>query len=89
MAHKPIRYWIDWLGYLWQGPTAPEETMHYARFEGFTTHKPKPEPIWVLRRSAAPDVEQDFASEISVEAAGKILGDWLTGKAGQAIQPRT
>ena len=46
---KPCLYWIDWLGYLWQGPT---RTGLYLRFEGcnpktlamkWTRHKANPE----------------------------------------------
>lgn len=64
-----MRYWIDDIGRLWHGPTAPAENLHYATFEGYTITTEQHEPIWVLRRSDPPT----RCDEISSERANRIM----------------
>lgn len=48
-----VRYVIDGNGDLWKGPLSPDDTLHWAKFEGIC--KVDGSPIWVLRRSACPE----------------------------------
>ena len=50
--YSQLRYWIDRDGKVWHGPVSPEDNVHYATFEGFTTMG---EQIWLTRRTDPPE----------------------------------
>src|SRR5690606_21573569 len=58
------RYWVDWAGRLWRGPSNLSGNLHYATFDGYMTVAPF-HPIWTLQRSDPPEdaneVEEEFA----------------------------
>jgi len=59
-----VRYVLDGNGDLWKGPLSPDNTLHWARFEGVS--EVDGSGIWVLRRSECPE---RFMETQQVEAA--------------------
>ena len=57
-----LRFWIDRDGVLWKGPSALDDTLHYAKFGGFMTVPPWA-PIWTLARSDPPENAMELKTE--------------------------
>lgn len=66
-----LRYWIDNQGRVWKGPVSPDDTLHYAVFQGHMEVPPY-RWIWSCWRSSPPEIA--WASEVTEAEALAITG---------------